>query len=163
MGGCPLAAISLGELSIEQLSEMIDTIDKSCFGDDEPIILGFLCKNDTYRAVDDAGLKGIKYPPNFLGVMVPCAGAVNGAIIAKAISTGVDGILIAGCPDNQCHYIQGSTLAKARLTDISNKLREMYLEPERIRFLSISRDESEKFAQAIMEYVEELKKMGRNH
>ncbi len=162
MGGCPLVAISLGELSIEQLSEMLDAIDKSYFGEDEPLILGFLCKNDAYRAVDDVGLKGIKYPPNFLGIMVPCAGAVNGAIIAKAISTGVDGILIAGCPDNQCHYVQGSALAKARLTDISNKLREMYLEPERVRFISISRDESEKFAQTIMEYVEELKKMGRN-
>ena len=162
MGGCPLAAISLGDFSIEQLSEMIDAIDKSCLGDDEPVILGFLCKNDAYRAVDDAGLKSIKYPPNFLGVMVPCAGAVNGAIIAKAISTGIDGILIAGCPDNQCHYVQGSALAKVRLTDISNKLREMYLEPERVRFISISRDESERFTEIVKEYVEELKKMGRN-
>jgi heterodisulfide reductase subunit A/quinone-modifying oxidoreductase subunit QmoB len=162
MGSCPLAAISIGELSIEQLSEMIDAIDKLYLGDDEPVILGFLCKNDAYRAVDDAGLKGIKYPPNFLGVMVPCAGAVNGAIIAKAISAGIDGILIAGCPDNQCHYVQGSALAKIRLSDISNKLREMYLEPERVCFASISRDESGKFAQTVMEYVEELKKMGRN-
>ncbi|MDI6729541.1 MAG: hydrogenase iron-sulfur subunit, partial [Thermodesulfovibrionales bacterium] len=112
--------------------------------------------------VDDAGLKGIKYPPNFLGIMVPCAGSVNGAIIAKAISTGVDGILIAGCPDNQCHYVQGSALAKVRLTDISNKLREMYLEPERVRFISISRDESEKFAETVKEYLMELKGMGRN-
>lgn len=162
MGGCPLAAISLGGLSIEQLSEMLDAFDGSYLGEDEPLILGFLCKNDAYRASDDAGLKGIKYPPNFLGIMVPCAGAVNGAIIAKAISSGIDGILIAGCPDNQCHYVQGSALAKVRLSDISAKLREMYLEPERVRFVSISRDESEKLAQTIMEYVEELKKMGRN-
>ncbi|HAK88666.1 MAG: hypothetical protein A2077_01670 [Nitrospirae bacterium GWC2_46_6] len=162
MGGCPLAAISLGDISIEQLSEMIDAIDKSYLGDDEPIILGFLCKNDAYRAADDAGLKGIKYPPNFLGIMVPCAGTVNGAIIAKAISTGVDGILIAGCSDNQCHYVQGSALAKVRLTDISNKLKEMYLEPERVRFVSINRDESEKFAETIEGYVKELKEMGRN-
>jgi len=94
--------------------------------------------------------------------MVPCAGTVNGAIIAKAISTGVDGILIAGCSDNQCHYVQGSALAKVRLTDISNKLKEMYLEPERVRFVSINRDESEKFAETIEGYVKELKEMGRN-
>lgn len=162
MGGCPLAAISIGELSTEQLSEMIDAMDKSYLGEDEPIILGFLCKNDAYRAVDEAGLRGIKYPPNFLGVMVPCAGAVSGAVIAKAISAGIDGILIAGCPENQCHYVQGSTLAKVRLADISAKLREMYLEPERVRFMSISRDEPEKFVCALEEYVKELKGMGRN-
>jgi heterodisulfide reductase subunit A-like polyferredoxin/coenzyme F420-reducing hydrogenase delta subunit len=162
MGSCPLGAISLGELSIEQLSGMLDVVDKSYLGDDEPVILGFLCKNDAYGAADDAGGKGIHYPPNLLSIMVPCSGAVNGAIISEAISKGVDGILIAGCPDSQCHYVQGSALAKARLADISNKLKEMYLEPERVRFVSISRDETEKFAEAVKDYVQELKKMGRN-
>ncbi len=162
MGSCPLGAVSIGELSIEQLSGMLDVLDKSYLGDDEPIILGFLCKNDAYRAADDAGSRGILYPPNLLSIMVPCTGAVNGAIISEAISKGVDGILIAGCPDNQCHYQQGSTLAKTRLTDISNKLKEMYIEPERVRFASISRDEPEKFAEAVREYVEDLRKLGRN-
>jgi len=162
MGGCPLAAVSLGELSIEQLSEMIDAIDRSYLGEEEPLVLGFMCKNDAYRAADDAGLRGIQYPPNFLGIMVPCAGAVNGAIIAKAISTGIDGVFIAGCPDSQCHYVQGSALAKTRLNDISNKLREMYMEPERVRFAAVGRDEPEKLAQTITDYVRELRGMGRN-
>lgn len=162
MGGCPLAAVSLGELSIEQLSGMLDALDISYLGEDEPVVLGFLCKNDAYRAADEAGLKGISYPPNFLGIPVPCAGAVNGAIVAKAISTGVDGVLVAGCPDNQCHFNQGSALARARLSDISHKLGEMYLEPERVRFVSISRDEPEKFARTVEKYIEELRAMGRN-
>lgn len=162
MGSCPLGAISLGELSIEQLSGMLDAMDKSYLGDDEPVILGFLCKNDAYRAADDAGLKNIQYPPNLISIMVPCSGAVNGAIVSEAISKGVDGILLAGCPDTQCHYVQGSALAKTRLADISHKLKEMYIEPERVRFASISRDEPEKFAEAVKEYVEELKKLGRN-
>lgn len=162
MGSCPLGAISLGELSIEQLSAMLDVLDKSYLGEDEPVILGFLCKNDAYRAADDAGAKGAHYPPNLLSVMVPCSGAVNNVIVSEAISKGVDGVLIAGCPDSQCHYVQGSALAKTRLGDISNKLKEMYIEPERVRFMSISRDEPEKFAEAVKEYVEELRKLGRN-
>jgi heterodisulfide reductase subunit A-like polyferredoxin/coenzyme F420-reducing hydrogenase delta subunit len=162
MGSCPLGAISLGELSIEQLSGMLDVLDKSYLGDDEPVILGFLCKNDAYRAADDAGLKGIRYPSNMISIMVPCSGAVNSMIVSEAISKGVDGVLIAGCPDSQCHYIQGSALAKTRLADVSNKLKDMYIEPERVRFASISRDEPEKFAETIKEYVEELKKLGKN-
>ncbi len=162
MGSCPLGSISLGDLSIEQLSGMIDVMDKSYLGDDEPVILGFLCKNDAYRAADDSGSKDICYPPNMLSIMVPCSGAVNGMIVSEAISKGVDGILIAGCPDNQCHYSQGSTLAKARLADVSNKLKDMYIEPERVRFISISRDETEKFVDAVNEYVQVLKKLGRN-
>jgi len=162
MGSCPLGAVSLGELSIEQLSGMLDVLDKSYLGDDEPVILGFLCKNDAYRAADDAGLKGVSYPPNLISIMVPCSGAVNGMIISEAISKGVDGILIAGCPDDQCHYVQGSALAKTRLADVSNKLKEMYIEPERVRFVNISRDETEKFAETVKEYVAELKKLGRN-
>jgi len=162
MGGCPLGAISLGELSIEQLSGMLDVLDTSYLGEDEPVILGFLCKNDAYRAADDAGAKGISCPSNLISIMVPCSGAVNGMIISEAIAKGVDGILLAGCPDNQCHCIQGSVLAKTRLADVSNKLKEMYLEPERVRFASISRDDPEKFAATVKEYVEELKQLGKN-
>ncbi len=162
MGSCPLSAISFGGLSIEQLSSMLDAMDKSYLGDDEPIVLGFLCKNDAYRALDDVYLKGISYPPNFLGIMIPCAGTVNGVVIAQAISSGIDGVLVAGCPEDQCRYVKGSALAKIRLKDVSDKLKEMYLEPERVRFISISRDESEKFADTVNEYVRELKMMGRN-
>lgn len=162
LGSCPLTAISFGSLSIEQLSSMLDAIDKSYLGDDEPIVLGFLCKNDAYRAVDDVSLKGISYPQNFLGIMVPCAGTVNGVVVAQAISSGIDGVLVAGCPEDQCHYVKGSALAKVRLKDVSDKLKEMYLEPERVRFVSISRDEPEKFADTVNEYVKELKIMGRN-
>ena len=54
-------------------------------------------------------------------------------------------------------------MAKAKADWIyQNKLKEMYLEPERARFISIGRDDPEKFADSIEEYVEELKKMGRN-
>ena len=112
MGGCPIGAISLAELTIEQLSGMLDVLDTSYLGEDEPVILGFLCKNDAYRAADDAGLKGISYPANLISIMVPCSGAVNGMIISEAISKGVDGVLLAGCAENQCHYLQGSALAK---------------------------------------------------
>jgi coenzyme F420-reducing hydrogenase delta subunit len=141
---------------------MLDVLDTSYLGEDEPVILGFLCKNDAYRAADDAGAKGIPCPSNLISIMVPCSGAVNGMIISEAIAKGVDGILLAGCPDNQCHCIQGSMLAKTRLADVSNKLKEMYLEPERVRFASISRDDPEKFAATVKEYVEELKQLGKN-
>ncbi|MGO9613396.1 MAG: hydrogenase iron-sulfur subunit [Dissulfurispiraceae bacterium] len=162
MGSCPLAAISLGSLSIDQLSGMIDVLDKDFLGEDEPIILGFLCRNDAYHAVDDAGLRGLSYPANFLGIMVPCAGAVNGAIVAKAISSGVDGVVVAACQDEQCHYTPGSTLAKSRAGDIIDKLKAMYFEPERVRFVHISRDDAKKFAAFISIYTEELRALGRN-
>lgn len=162
MGSCPLGAISLAELSIEQLSEMLDALDKTCLGDSEPVILGFLCRHGAYRAADETGPQGLRYPPNLLGIAVPCSGAVNGAIVAEAISKGVDGVLIAGCPDNHCRYLQGSMLAKARVMDISNKLREMHIEPERVRFVSITRDEAEKFSEAVQEYVAVLRKLGKN-
>lgn len=162
MGSCPLTAISLGGLTIDQLAGMIDVIDKNFLGEDEPVVLGFLCRNDAYRAVDDAGMRGMGYPPNFLGIMLPCAGAVNSVVVAQAISSGFDGVLVAGCPERECHYIQGSALAKTRLNDISEKLKEMYLEPERVRFVDISRDESEKFISTVKNFVKELRIMGKN-
>ena len=48
------------------------------------------------------------------------------------------------------------------MADVSNKLKEMYLEPERVRFASISRDDPGKFAATVKEYAEELRQLGKN-
>ncbi|MCX8027432.1 MAG: hydrogenase iron-sulfur subunit [Thermodesulfovibrionales bacterium] len=162
MGSCPVGAISIGSLNIEQLSSMIDVIDVGIFGDDEPLVLAFLCQNDAYRAVDDISKYGGNYEPNILTIPIPCAGAVNGLIVAKAISSGIDGVIVGGCEDAQCHFSKGSSLAQERIKSIRDKLTEMFLEPERVSFFHIPRDGSNIFLNQTKNFLRVLRDMGRN-
>ena len=162
MGTCPVAAISLRHFTIKQTAARIQAIKASFIGKEEPVILAFLCKNDAYYAARSAADSGLPIPPNVFFIKVPCAGSVSNALVADAISFGIDGILIAGCVDGQCHYVKGNQLVKTRSGDLSDKLKKMMIEPERVRFENLEIRDSRRYVELVNSYIRELKAMGPN-
>lgn len=162
MGVCPLAAISLQHYTIAQMAAQVESINTGFMGGDEPVILAFLCENDAYKAAQAAIDKGMPVPPNVITMKVPCAGTVNNAIIADALSFGIDGVLIAGCKDGQCHYVRGNQLVEKRSGDLGDKLKNMMIEPERVFSVSIEVRDSKKYVQLLESYIKNLKAMGPN-
>lgn len=162
MGVCPLAAISVQNNTIKQMSAQVEAVDTSFMGDSEPVVLAFLCENDAYRAARAAMDMKLAVPPNVIIRKVPCAGSVNNALIADALSFGIDGVLIAGCKDNQCHYVRGSQLVQKRSGDLSEKLNSMMIERERVRFEYLEIREAERYVDILTAYIKELRAMGPN-
>ncbi len=162
MGICPLSAVSLRHLTIQQMAAQIRAIKPSFIKKEEPVILAFLCENDAYPAARSAAVSGPGIPPNVFFLKVPCAGAVNNALIADALAFGIDGILIAACKDGQCHYVKGNQLVKTRSDDLAEKLQKMVIEPERVRFENLEIRDSQKYIQVVQSYLDELRKLGPN-
>ena len=162
VGICPLAAISLRNMSIKQMAAQIQAASTSFMEREEPTVLAFLCQNDAYFAAREAVKKGVGIPPHVLFIKVPCAGYVNNALIADALALGIDGVLIGGCEDGQCHYVKGNQLVRKRSDDLSEKLGKMMMEPDRVRFVNLEIRDSAKYAQVVRLFVEELKAMGPN-
>lgn len=160
MGICPVGAISLNHLTIKQLAAQIAVLETSYLDAAEPIILAFLCENDAYPAARSAAERAGAVPLNVIHVKVPCAGAVNNALIADALSLGVDGVMVAGCRDGQCHYVRGNELVRKRSGDLRDKLKSMMLEPERVRSESIEIHEAERYVSVLEEYIRDLKTLG---
>jgi len=82
--------------------------------------------------------------------------------VADALSLGVDGVLIGGCQDEQCHFRDGSRLARSRSRDLGGKLAQMRLEPQRVRWASIGINQSGRFSELVGEYAAQLKALGPN-
>jgi len=162
MGTCPVAAISLNNFTIKQLAAQIEVLENSFLDYEEPVILAFLCENDAYLAARAAVDSGLNPPLNAIYVKVPCAGAVNNAVVADALALGIDGILIAGCSDGQCHYVNGNQLVLKRSGDLREKLTTMMIEPERVRSESVEIQESTRFVEILEDYIKDLKELGPN-
>ncbi|MCK5037932.1 MAG: hydrogenase iron-sulfur subunit, partial [Thermoplasmata archaeon] len=71
--------------------------------DFEPRILGFLCNWCSYAGADLAGVSRYQYPPNVRIIRVMCSSRVDPMYIAKALTDGIDGVLVAGCHPGDCH------------------------------------------------------------
>jgi F420-non-reducing hydrogenase iron-sulfur subunit len=126
----------------------------------EPKIIAFACNWCTYAAADIAGTSRIHYPANVRIVRVMCSGMVDPIYVLKAFEMGADGVLVAGCHEMDCHYLNGPLKCDAMFEKLKRVVNTLGLEGERLRREMISTSESPIFAQVIKEMVEQLKKLG---
>ena len=165
LGACPERIISFKDYSINMISSMIKSIEIPDEFEEKPRILAFLCENDAYPSLDVVGKNRMQFDPNVRVIPVKCLGAVNVIWIADALSRGFDGIMMIGCKhgdDYQCHYIKGSELAEKRMENVQEKLKQLVLEPERVKILTLSITEYDKLPGIFNSFVEEITEMGFN-
>ena len=165
LGACPERVISFADYSIQIVSSMIKAVDMPDEFDEKPRLLGLLCENDAYPALDIAGLERIQHNAWIRFIPVPCLGAINVIWIADALSHGFDGILLVGCKsgdDYQCHFIRGSELMGTRGDNIRDKLAQLSLSEQRVHVEQIAISEYRKLVQIIDEFALQIQHLGMN-
>jgi len=165
LGSCPERIISFNDYSIEIISSMIKAVNVPDEFEEKPRLLGLLCENDAYPALDLAGLNRLQHSAWIRFIPVRCLGSINVVWIADALSAGYDGILMVGCKsgdDYQCHFIRGSELMGTRGDNIQEKLQQLALEEERVRIEELSISEFHKLPQIINEFSDEIEEIGMN-
>ncbi len=165
LGACPERIISFKDYSPEIVSSMIKAVEIPDESEEKPRLLGLLCENDAYPALDAAGLKRLQHSANIRFIPVRCLGSVNIVWISDALSRGFDGILLVGCrsgDDYQCHFIRGSELMQTRTKNIREKLKQLALEEGRVRLELLPIDQFERLPQIINEFAEEIDALGMN-
>ena len=66
------------------------------------------CNWNSYSGLETAGAERLSYPTGVFPLKVPCLGQISSGIILKAFENGADGVLMLGCPSDQCHYEFGN-------------------------------------------------------
>jgi quinone-modifying oxidoreductase subunit QmoB len=165
LGACPERIISFKDYSVDIVSSMIKSVEIPDEFEEKPRLLGLLCENDAYPALDVAGLNRLQHSAWIRFIPVRCLGAVNTVWIADALSCGFDGILLVGCKsgdDYQCHFVRGSELMDTRGGNIQEKLTALALEEERVRIEQLDITEYERLPQIINEFAAEIEEIGMN-
>jgi quinone-modifying oxidoreductase subunit QmoB len=168
MGACPERIINFSDYSIDSIGSMVKSINVPSEDDfDEPPlrILGLVCENDAYPALDMAGLKRLGYNANVRLIPIRCLGSMNVIWIKDAMSQGMDGVFLLGCKhgdDYQCHFVKGSELADIRMQKIGDALSSLALEEERVAQFEVAIDEYDKVPQIINDFCEIIEDLGPN-
>jgi len=131
-------------------------------GEFEPKILGFLCNWCSYAGAGLAGTSRFQYSPNIRSIRVMYSGRADSVFILEALTTGADGVLVAGCHPGDCHYQSGNYKTKRRILLLKKLMQELNINPDRLRFEYVSASEGQKFANVVTEFVEDLKKISPN-
>jgi len=168
MGACPERIIGFADYNIDSVGSMVKAIGVPSEDDyDEPPmrIVGFVCENDAYPALDIAGLNRLVYSADVRLIPIRCLGSMNVIWIKDALAQGMDGAFLLGCKhgdDYQCHFVKGSELADIRMKKIGDALASLALEEERVTQFTIAIDEYDKLPKMINDFVEEVEDLGPN-
>ena len=128
----------------------------------QPKIVAFCCHYCAYSSADLAGSMRLQYPPNVRIIRTPCTGRLETEYFMKALEYGADGVLVAGCLEGGCHFVEGNLCAKRRVNWTRDLLLEIGLEKDRIRMVNISAAMARPLADAISDMVQTIRKLGPN-
>ena len=118
---------------------------------ENPLILAFCCHYCAYAAADLAGSMRLQYPDSVRVLRLPCTGKVEVDHILAAFERGVDGVMVAGCLEGGCHFLEGNLRARKRVERAKQILGEIGLEPERLEMYNLSSAEGARFAEIVTE------------
>jgi F420-non-reducing hydrogenase iron-sulfur subunit len=133
--------------------------ESSAAGDECKLIV-FCCNFCAYAAADLAGARRMQYPSNVRIIHTPCTGKIEMDTIMAAFERGIDGVLVAGCLEGGCHFLEGNLRAKRRIEAIRNLLDEIGLGRERLRMVNLSAAEAPTFVARVKEMVETVERLG---
>ncbi|MBN2536784.1 hydrogenase iron-sulfur subunit [candidate division WOR-3 bacterium] len=126
----------------------------------EPRIVGFACNWCCYAGADLAGTSRMRYPANIRMIRVMCSGRIDPEFVLKAFRDGADGVFIGGCHPGDCHYVSGNYKARKRVDALKPLLGALGIEPERLRLEWVSASEGQRYANAVTEFTEAIRRLG---
>lgn len=104
----------------------------------------------------------LQYPTNIRIIRTPCTGKLEVEYFMRAFENGADGVLVAGCEEGSCHFIEGNFKAKCRVNYARGILAEAGFEEERLRMINIGAADARRFVEAVTDMIETVRKLGPN-
>jgi F420-non-reducing hydrogenase iron-sulfur subunit len=94
-------------------------------------------------------------------IRVMCTGRVDASHILRAFSNKMDGVFIGGCWLGECHYVtEGNHSAVAMMHLTKKVLKEIGLNPDRIRLESVGASEGTRYAEVVTDFIRQVKELG---
>ena len=128
--------------------------------DYEPNIVGFVCNWSAYSSVEMAGVEKREYPASIKLVRLMCLGRLNLGLILKAFELGADGVMLLGCPPEDCHYESGATRAREVFNQAEKMLALLGIDHKRLALVDLPLGRGDLLASKVSSFARQVKKSG---
>jgi len=110
-------------------------------------IVAFVCENSALKAAAQVRAAGVW---DFVElVRLPCSGKIEAGLVLKCLERGHPGVLVLGCPVDNCKFLKGNLRARGRVQTLKNTLQEAGLPPELVHIDFLSSVDSHKLVDIV--------------
>ena len=99
--------------------------------------------------------------PDIRTIRVMCTGRIDPSMIIEAFLRGVDGVLILGCKEGECHYITGNMEAANKIDMTGRLLKNIGIDSNRLFFGHLSSAEGARFVELVEGFTKRIREIGQ--
>lgn len=88
---------------------------------------------------------------------VPCSGRVSASLVLKAFERHAAGVVVLGCPRNECHFGFGNTHAEKHFRDTRQMLKMLGIPQERFQWFWVKPEHEDKSIEAISLFLHRIR------
>src|SRR5512136_2556511 len=107
--------------------------------------------------MENAAKDGLSYDPSVAVLPIKCTGAVTTSFLLKLFAKGLDGVLVLGCAEGDCHYYNGGERCKAIVDETREILEISGIPGGVLGFERIANSTSAEFTRALKSYLKQFK------
>lgn len=154
---CPYQALTLQNNSTEQREARVAAL-ASVLADDEVMAIG--CNWGGTAAADHAGLRGLQTDDRFFLLPVGCIGQLDPTVMGRAFLEGANGLLLLGCPPEECHHSYGLDHTWSRVLLIKKLFSLIGLERERIALAHADLNKPDEYVKTVKSFMATMDRLG---
>jgi coenzyme F420-reducing hydrogenase delta subunit/NAD-dependent dihydropyrimidine dehydrogenase PreA subunit len=153
---CPGDAIGFRMLGVAEILPRIKTaLDEAKSRNGSATVLVLYCDFDAYDVTNLRELIKEKHAGKAM-VGIPCLAKLKALDLMQAFEYGADGVLVVGCPDNECTYQEGEFWGKRRVAEARKLLDELGM-ADRLEIHYVSGLNLDQFDAAVTEFSDKIK------
>ena len=157
---CPAYAIQFRAPLVEEAAAGIEPAVKELLqrANGAPAVLAITCGYGPFALPEISEFKA----GNLALVRYPCVAKIDSLHLLKAVEAGVDGIIVAGCKEDEqsaCPHKDAAGWIQKRIAHVNALLEEMGLGAGRVAYLELASSEAGEFGRVMQEAVEQFKEL----
>ncbi len=154
---CPYHALSLQNNTTAQREARVAALASRL---DQDEVMGFGCRWGGAAAADNAGTRRISYTERFHLLPVDCIGQLDPTVMGRAFLEGANGLLLLGCPPEECHHSYGLDHTWSRVLLVKKLLSLIGLERDRIALAHMDLNNPEQLPKTVDRFAAMMDQLG---
>ncbi|MFH1059862.1 MAG: hydrogenase iron-sulfur subunit [Pseudomonadota bacterium] len=154
---CPYHALTLQNNSTAQREARVAALARALAPGE---VMAFGCAWGGLAAADNAGVKGMPSDPRMHLLRVSCIGQLDPSVMARAFVEGAPGLLLLGCPPEDCHHSYGVDHTWSRVTLVRKLLTLCGIDRRRIALAHVDLNQPEQYIQSVSSFIKLMDQLG---
>jgi coenzyme F420-reducing hydrogenase delta subunit len=116
-------------------------------------VILFTCNWKAYSGLETAGAERLAYPAGVYPLKVTCLGQISPGVILKAFENGAQGVLMLGCPPDQCHHEFGNRRAEEVYAQAKELVKVLGCSDSQLQLDWVAAGEGQDLVNKMMDFV----------